>query len=582
MIEMIIQCSLSNTAIALSLAIVACIVGALTNRTHLAYGLWLLVLIKLITPPLWNVPMELHLSDNLLASRPLTQSNIEPIEPTASQTTVASVEDSPSPKLATQATSRFDWESFTLALAATWFVGFGATLVFSLMRACRFNRLLVSTLSKASPVVHLIAANLQPELRIKTMPELTVTSAKISPFVWWMGGKVQVVLPQKLIDELNPNQLSCVIAHELSHVSRKDHVVRWIEWLSCVCCWWNPIAWWARRSLRASEEVCCDSLAMSSLRLDSRTYANSILTAIESLATPDLSPPVMASEINSGGFMKRRIEKIMTNSIENSKSSVRKVILFCIAIAIIPLGLAQAQQSNHSYDKVSKRLLRSVKKGEITKVQFDAMMNVLRESKQPLNLDDWKYFRDFSNQSTVLSSTINRAKNAAIEVEHFKRLDNAGIDTLDVALDAQRRQYQSRIKLNSALVNFASAYKELKSQIQSAIDNGELSRDLAIKLLAEVESEYKNIRSRLDPVELPVTGENSVWLASKNANEAVNARAAALATWNTIKEQFENGTNVTIQQVAQASEQYHFFAAQVVEAQYNLSVRELRAKKKSE
>ena len=49
---------------------------------------------------------------------------------------------------------------------------------------------------------------------------------------------------------------------------------------------------------------------------------------------------------------------------------------------------------------------------------------------------------------------------------------------------------------------------------------------------------------------------------------AKTGRDAALETWRIVKDQYDEGAEVNIQQLAQASEQYHFFEAQVVDA-YN-------------
>lgn len=51
---------------------------------------------------------------------------------------------------------------------------------------------------------------------------------------------------------------------------------------------------------------------------------------------------------------------------------------------------------------------------------------------------------------------------------------------------------------------------------------------------------------------------------------AKTGRDAALETWRIVKDQFDEGAEVNIQQVAQASEQYHFFDAQVIDAYNNL------------
>lgn len=56
MIDLFLKIGLSNACFALALAIVAMVVGKTTKRPHLANLLWLLVLVKLVTPPLVTIP----------------------------------------------------------------------------------------------------------------------------------------------------------------------------------------------------------------------------------------------------------------------------------------------------------------------------------------------------------------------------------------------------------------------------------------------------------------------------------------------------------------------------------------------
>ena len=58
--------------------------------------------------------------------------------------------------------------------------------------------------------------------------------------------------------------------------------------------------------------------------------------------------------------------------------------------------------------------------------------------------------------------------------------------------------------------------------------------------------------------------------AFRNMAAAKEGRDAALETWRIVYDQFEEGADVNIQQVAQASEQYHFFDAQVIDSFGNL------------
>jgi hypothetical protein len=55
----VLEFALSNAVIATLLAIVAAAVGLVTSRPQVAHVLWVLVLLKLVTPPLVRVPVRL-------------------------------------------------------------------------------------------------------------------------------------------------------------------------------------------------------------------------------------------------------------------------------------------------------------------------------------------------------------------------------------------------------------------------------------------------------------------------------------------------------------------------------------------
>ena len=59
-----------------------------------------------------------------------------------------------------------------------------------------------------------------------------------------------------------------------------------------------------------------------------------------------------------------------------------------------------------------------------------------------------------------------------------------------------------------------------------------------------------------------------LYCAYRNLDASKTGRDAALQTWRIVKDQFDEGADVNIQQVAQASEQYFFFDSQVIDA-YN-------------
>ena len=57
MTDLLFQIALSNVCLSLALAIVAMVIQVTAKRPHLAHLLWLLVLVKLVTPPVVTIPV---------------------------------------------------------------------------------------------------------------------------------------------------------------------------------------------------------------------------------------------------------------------------------------------------------------------------------------------------------------------------------------------------------------------------------------------------------------------------------------------------------------------------------------------
>jgi hypothetical protein len=153
-------------------------------------------------------------------------------------------------------------------------------------------------------------------------------------------------MPVSMSREMDSPELRLILAHELAHVRRRDHLVRWLEWLACVGFWWNPVAWWARRNLRTNEEVCCDALVLSSVKPDPHKYATTLLHAAEYLAYPTLRPPAMASGIASGGSLQRRFTLILSgNSLRRAHPVARAFASLC-AVSLLSLGIVYAQDAS--------------------------------------------------------------------------------------------------------------------------------------------------------------------------------------------------------------------------------------------
>ena len=381
MTDFFLQIGLSNACFSLALAIVATVVGAKARRPHLAHLLWLLVFVKLLTPPIVTIPIVTIPAQGETAAAINDYSRPGPPLSISRQLNIDAQPDaSLSSKLGSAA-----WNHARVWLPPIWLLGSVVVFAFSMLRVCRFSRMLAAASEVAPHRLQTAAAKIARRLKLNTITTICTTSAGLSPMVWWAGGKVRIVIPTALLDQMDAQQSQWILAHELAHVRRGDHLVRWLEWLACVCFWWNPVVWWAQRNLRAMEEICCDELVISCLNPKPKFYANSLLSAVEFLARPVLRPPAIASEINSGGFLERRFKMIVSETPKRSNTRWRQICALLCAMVVLPLGIASAQD----YEAVEKRLGEAVSKGELTLKQASVMMDALRKAGGAKKEADW-------------------------------------------------------------------------------------------------------------------------------------------------------------------------------------------------
>ena len=458
MIDRLIPAGLSNTGFALLLALVALAVGTWARRPHLAHWLWLWVLIKLLTPPLVAIPVDFF------------PYSVETVSGTASRPAVENG--------ATIAHEGFLgagalhlWRRATPWLVTGWLAGSALVLAVSFLRVWRFNRLLRAHREPPPRELLTTAASIARRLQLKSVPRICTTTANVAPMVCWTGGPIRVLIPALLLERLPRRAWRWVLAHELAHVRRGDHWVRWLEWLARVVFWWNPLVWWAQRHLRAMEEICCDALVITALEPAPRTYAVSILTAIESLAQPMLRPPAMASEINSGGFLERRFNMMISNQLQPANSTYLWPFTLLCALAILPLGVVHAQD----YEAVGKRLRAAVKADEISGAQARVMLGALRRAEAD---DETVQKERARNEYAALADQLKAlaakeevsAEDARLRREALRRVAAAGGD------GQSERHFKD--------------WDAIEAKVEAAVERGELTRE-------EADTKYRKIKKGL-------------------------------------------------------------------------------------
>lgn len=465
MIDFLLNIALNNVCISLALAIVAVIVGNTLKRPVITHLLWLLVFIKLLMPPLIMIPA---ISIPLI-NKTAPAFNVNVNESQEMRSFEASyMGDTTSSSQETKSVLLTHGKQLMFLL---WPAGSVVIFLWSIFQACRFDRLLKMESETAPPEIQSIARNAASCLGLKAVPIIRTTPANISPMVWWAGGKLCLVIPSTLFERMDAGQLRLILAHELAHISRWDYLCRWIEWMACVCFWWNPVVWWSKHNLRVNEEICCDELVLSSMKPEPYTYGDTLLKAIDILLSTPRFQMVMASNFNGGDLLKIRMKLIISKSQSGSKLRWLNACILVAAVFLLPLGIMQAKDNDNNelehhlnavekeLDKASEEFSEELSKKDEFKKAYEQFSKNMRS-----NPAYQKSMRDSITQSMLkgydpLFKKLNISKE---EFDEFKsiladRMQEVQNSTLPNILTASA---EAKAEMNQRMMEIKNKYKD--------------------------------------------------------------------------------------------------------------------------
>ena len=364
----LLHAGLTNAVLAAVLAVVVFGITRIWRNPQAAHVLWLLVLLKMVTPPLVSVPIPLGAgwSEGAPASAAANGSSAPTLDSTAAEKQPSGAADELAERASLVGQQRAEgrWKreglaeamAHTAAVAASspswpfwvgvvWISGSVLWGLIAGTRIARFCRKLKET-EKAGVALRGVAESVARDLGLRRCPEMRITEGPLSPMLWPLGRVPTVVVPRGLLAALSDVQLTTLLAHEFAHVRRRDHWVRWLEVLCIVAYWWHPGLWLARRELRTAEEACCDALVLATFPGTSRAFGEALLQTADFASRLRPGVPVIVSGVRGTGQMRRRIEMVLKNQLPFGLSRVAKGGLFMFALVVLPLS-PHAYQGDH-------------------------------------------------------------------------------------------------------------------------------------------------------------------------------------------------------------------------------------------
>jgi len=333
---------LQNALVAALFALLVAVGSRIWRRPAVTHLLWLLVLLKLLAPPLVTIPIRpLRATDPAQPAPGHAGETARLVVISAGELTLADrpPETEPAWQEPEQAfVPAVPWLAWclgtSLAGSAAYFLVLG-------IRVRQFAGLLGEARA-APPSIAARAARLCKSIGLRRCPVIRYVPGQIPPTVWGWGVKPCILVPARLFERLEAGAQDALLVHELAHVRRRDHWVRFVEILVTGLYWWNPVVWLARRELREAEEQCCDRYVLRAFPGASRTYAGVLVDTVDFLSGARFAVPPAASAAGPTRCLRRRIEMVMCGTDFRSWSWMSRLAVAAATMLLLPLGATWA------------------------------------------------------------------------------------------------------------------------------------------------------------------------------------------------------------------------------------------------
>ncbi len=293
------------------------------------YGLWLPVLLVLITPAL----PESRWSLGSIFTKASTTLPISPSVPIPQSIAVG-----PLPELyVASASLPINWQQVMLI---TWLIGAtgifvmgGASFALTLQRFKRSSQVLNQNILSS---LTLIAR----EIGLRRMPRVLMASSISSPAVTGIFRPI-LLLPVNFDEAFTPDEVRLVLKHELTHIKRGDLLLNALLCLLIALHWFNPLLWLAFFKVRLDRETACDAEVLLHDTQERRiAYGHALLKVETAFCSRGFSLGFVGI-FQRGVALRSRIQSIV---IQPQIHPLMKLFITLSIVLLTFFGVTKAQQ----------------------------------------------------------------------------------------------------------------------------------------------------------------------------------------------------------------------------------------------
>jgi beta-lactamase regulating signal transducer with metallopeptidase domain len=241
--------------------------------------------------------------------------------------------ETPTNKVLPTSLSSFPWT----AIAAALYLAIAALFLARFLVGLAFGRRLVRSAQTID----------DPLVTREIVSRIRVAESELISVPVTMGALRPTILLPADWREWNDAKLNAVLAHELSHVARRDPLTQSLSLLHRAIFWFSPLAWFLDRRLADLAEQASDEAALS-CGTDRRHYARILLDFFEALHASPGRVWWQGVSMAKAGQAEKRVERILSwkGSVAMHLKKSIAAVLVSFAIPVVYL-VASAHPAQH-------------------------------------------------------------------------------------------------------------------------------------------------------------------------------------------------------------------------------------------
>lgn len=337
-----------------SVLIVVLLAVDLLIRNHVKavfrYGLWMLLLVKLVLPPAlclptgigywldWDLPT---LEDGPLPVQAAIGEGLSPKGTEHASSRVIRPEESQDRETAMKPagpSSRITWQGVFFLI---WITGLSIFILLIARRLCFVKHLI----SRSRPAEGEAAAALfrcKSRVGLDREVELRLSSDMMSPAVCGLL-KPKIVMPASVHEKLSRKKLEVVLIHELSHIKRGDLWVNMAQTFLQIIYFYNPLLWLVNAHVRRVREQAVDEMVLTRLEGEVRCYSSTLIDLADMTFARSPLNLGLVGVVESKSKLMERIRIMLHRPVPKSSNIGFAGITAVIALAIVLLPMAGAK-----------------------------------------------------------------------------------------------------------------------------------------------------------------------------------------------------------------------------------------------